>query len=426
MKDQVDGLRARGIPAGFLNSSLSATEQREVLRGMEQGEIKLIYVAPERFRYEGFLQTISRLPLSLFAIDEAHCISQWGHDFRPDYYRIGQVLQRLGHPQVVALTATASPAVQADILQALHLPEARRFVAGFSRPNLSLRVRLTHNEAEKFARVRELVRALRTGIIYCATRKKVEAVAREMTHWKIPFVYYHGGLSDRERALAQEKFLRGEACVAVATNAFGMGIDRADLRFVIHFEVPGSIEAYYQEVGRAGRDGQPATCELLFQHSDVRVQEFFLEGANPSIEIITGLWKALRENAKDNAVELSLSDLATLVPGCKNEMAVGSAMVVLQKAGYLERRDVPGQLTRLTHLVQPEVMPHRLEIDRQALDEKERIDRDRLRQVIEFVHARECRQRFTRQGRARRRTRSAHNLWNPPGRRRRLSRRAAA
>lgn len=394
MKDQVDALQTKGIAAGFLNSSQSAAEQREVLRALERGAIKLVYVAPERFRYEGFLQTVGRLPLSLFAIDEAHCISQWGHDFRPDYYRIGQVLQKLGYPQVVALTATASPAVQADILWALHLPEARRFVAGFARPNLSLRVRQVNSEAEKFARLRELVRALRTGIVYCATRKKVEAVAREMAHWKVPFAFYHGGMSDRERAAAQDRFLNGEASVAVATNAFGMGIDRADLRFVIHFEVPGSIEAYYQEVGRAGRDGKPATCELFFQHADVRVQEFFLEGANPSLEIITGLWRVLRTLARDDEVNLPLAELAKEIPGCKNEMAVASAMVILQRAGYLERRDVPGQLTRLTHLLRPEVMPHRLEINRQALDEKERLDRERLRQMIEFVHTRECRQGF--------------------------------
>lgn len=394
MKDQVDALRARGIPAGFLNSSLSPSAQREVLRDMENGTLRLVYVAPERFRYEGFLQTIRRLPLSLFAIDEAHCISQWGHDFRPDYYRMGRAIEDLGRPQVVALTATASPAVQSDILHALHLDKARRFVAGFSRPNLSLRVRQVHSDAEKYARVHELVRALRTGIIYCATRKKVEAVAREMRHWKIPFVYYHGGLSDRERALAQEKFISGEAAVAIATNAFGMGIDRADLRFVIHFEIPGSIEAYYQEVGRAGRDGLPSTCELLFQHPDIRVQEFFLEGANPSIEIITSLWRVLREAAKDNEVALSLSDLAARIPGCKNEMSVGSAMIVLQRAGYVERKDIPGQLLRLTRLLQPDIMPHRLEIDRAALDEKERLDRERLRLMVDFVHSRECRQQF--------------------------------
>lgn len=395
MKDQVDALCARGIAAGFINSSLSAAEHRNRLREMASGELKLIYVAPERFRNDSFLDSLRQINLSLFAVDEAHCISQWGHDFRPDYYRMGQVLDRLNNPQVLALTATATPAVRADILKALHLPNARTFVAGFARPNLSLRVTPVQNDSEKFSKLQQLVQTQKTGIIYCATRKKVEAVAVELTEWGVPFVAYHGGMEEAKRTAAQERFIRKDAHVAVATNAFGMGIDRDDLRFVAHFEIPGSIEAYYQEVGRAGRDGSPSVCELFFLHPDIRVQEFFLEGSNPGFEIISNLWKTLREHANHkHELEISITDIAELVKGCKNDMAISSAITTLGRAGYLERYDIPGKLLRGTRLLRPHVQPSALDIDRDALDSKERIDRERLRQIIDFAYGQGCRQQY--------------------------------
>ncbi len=395
MKDQVDALCAKGIDAGFINSSLSLVEQRQRIHDMETGKLKLVYVAPERFRNRAFLERLANIQISLFAVDEAHCISQWGHDFRPDYYRIGQVLDQLSRPQVLALTATATPAVREDILRSLNLSEAKTFVAGFARPNLSLRVVQVQNDAEKFDRLQRLVAEKKTGIIYCATRKKVEAVAVELAEWGVPHVAYHGGMDENTRSSAQEKFIAKQADVAVATNAFGMGIDRDDLRFVAHFEIPGSIEAYYQEVGRAGRDGHPSSCEMLFLHPDVRVQEFFIEGSNPGFEVIAGLWGVLRSRANEKKeVELTISDLASLVPNCKNDMAVSSALSVLSKNGYLERYDIPGKHLRGTRLLKPETAPAALSIDREALDEKERIDRDRLRQMIDFAYSQECRQKF--------------------------------
>jgi len=395
MKDQVDALRQRGIPAAFLNSSLSLSEQREVLRKMREGRLKLVYIAPERFRSESFLNTLCSISISLFAIDEAHCISQWGHDFRPDYYRLGQVLDSLGRPKVLALTATASPSVRTDILRCLKIPHARVFVAGFARPNLSLRVRHVQSDREKYDRLRELVFSLRTGIIYCATRKKVEAVANELKHWEIPFVAYHAGMEDGQRTKAQERFINGEANVAVATNAFGMGIDRADLRFIAHFEIPGSIEAYYQEVGRAGRDGQPSVCELLFCYPDVRVQQYFLEGSNPSYELICQVWNVLRTLADStNIVRETVAEIASRIPRCRNEMAVSSALAVLSRMGAIDQLDIPGQQLKVTHLLTPEVKACDLKIDRAALDEKERIDRERLRLMIDYAYTTQCRQQF--------------------------------
>jgi len=395
MKDQVDALKARGIAADFINSTLAPSAQRQRFQAMENGDLKLVYVAPERFRHEAFLNTLRKVRISLFAVDEAHCISQWGHDFRPDYYRLGQVVAGLEQPQVLALTATATPAVRQDILRSLHLRQPRVFVAGFSRPNLSLRVAQVGNEAEKFARLQDLVVRFQTGIIYCATRKKVEAVAEELKEWGVSHVAYHAGMEEARRTAAQEKFLRGEARVAVATNAFGMGIDRADLRFVVHFEIPGSIEAYYQEVGRAGRDGGDSVCELLFMHPDIRVQEFFLEGSNPGPEVIRGLWRTLRARADErHELRLSIAEMAGLTEGCKNDMGVSSALVTLGRAGYLERFDIPGTTRRGTRLLRPQVTPGKLEIDWAALEEKEKLDRERLRQMVDYAYSKECRQQF--------------------------------
>ncbi|MEY3395047.1 MAG: hypothetical protein RL346_1283, partial [Verrucomicrobiota bacterium] len=238
MKDQVDALVGRGIAATLINSTLSWAEQKERLEGMRRGEYKLVYVAPERFRAESFLGALEKLDISLVAIDEAHCLSQWGHDFRPDYMRLGKALEKIGSPQCVALTATATPVVRQDILEVLKLREPFERVRGFSRPNLSLAITPVDNAAQKDERIRSAITAYKTGIIYCATRKKVDSVAETLESWGVKCVSYHGGMSDQERVEAQEVFISKNVDIAVATNAFGMGIDRGDVRFVIHYEIP--------------------------------------------------------------------------------------------------------------------------------------------------------------------------------------------
>jgi ATP-dependent DNA helicase RecQ len=257
MKDQVDALAFKGIPATLINSTISGAEQQQRIRRMREGEFKLVYIAPERFRSRMFLQALGQVTIALFAVDEAHCISQWGHDFRPDYFRLGSVLAELGHPQTAAFTATATPDVRADIVKRLGLEKPAIFVAGFARPNLRFVVTETQSELEKYKRLRELIQRHRTGIVYCATRKRVDLVSEELRSWGVRVVSYHGGIDDSAREEAQNQFAQNSCDVVVATNAFGMGIDRADLRFVVHFEIPGSLEAYYQEAGRAGRDGEP-------------------------------------------------------------------------------------------------------------------------------------------------------------------------
>lgn len=396
MKDQVDALAAKRIPATFINSSLGEKEMEERIARMTRGEYRLVYIAPERFKSERFVRALAPLSIALFAVDEAHCISQWGHDFRPDYLRLRWALKDLGQPQVAALTATATPEVRADIIEQLALgkfgrQEPRVFVAGFARHNLTLGVAQVKNKADKLARIAAMVRQQRTGIIYCATRKNVEKVAAELGQG---VVAYHGAMTPDQRARAQEKFMTGQCDVAVATNAFGMGIDRADLRFVIHFDIPGSLEAYYQEAGRAGRDGEPARCEMLYNYADVRTQEFFIEGANPTRELIAAVYHTLRRICGTSGIELPIAEIAERVPGAKNEMAVGSVLHHLERAGFLARDYRPGSRTYTTRLVEPVKKLEDLEIDYDRLARKRERDLAKLQQMIRYAEDHGCRHHF--------------------------------
>ena len=395
MKDQVDGLQRKGIPATMINSSLSMAEQHSRLAALRAGQLKLVYIAPERFRSRSFMEALQSVPVALFAIDEAHCLSQWGHDFRPDYLRLGEALEFLGRPQTAAFTATATPVVRKDILESLGLRDPFECVSGFARPNLSLRVTPVEKVRQKFARLRTIIEKHRTGIIYCATRRKVEEVAETLFDWNIPCVAYHGGMTDEDRERAQNLFIERRRDVAVATNAFGMGIDRSDVRFVAHFEVPGSVEAYYQEAGRAGRDGEQAVCELLFNHADSKTQEFFIEGNNPGRACITDVYRTLLKlSDASHEVRLPLKELADAVPSLSNEMALSSAISMLVRARYVARFDLPGVRTRGTRLLRPDVLPEALELDWNAIEEKERRDHDKLRLMLDLCYSGGCRQQW--------------------------------
>ena len=396
MKDQVDALQARGIPAAAVNSSLGAEEYRQVMQALRYGELKVLYVAPERFAQEGFMNLLRGMQIALLAVDEAHCLSQWGHDFRPDYLRLGRVREALGYPQTVALTATATAHVREDILGTLQLREPAVIISGFARDNLDFAITHCEGRKAKFERIHKLVARWKTGIVYCSTRKNVMLVFEELASQHVNAVAYHAGMTDEEREFSQDAFVSGRADVVVATNAFGMGIDRSDVRFVAHFEIPGSVEAYYQEAGRAGRDGEPAACELLFNHADLKTQEFFFEGSNPPISLIRALYSFLRFECDPTTHELHITvdSMAERMGKDVNPMAVGTALSCLIHAGAIQRFDVPGQLTKGTRLLHPELNFECLEIDRVSLEEKARRDHLKIESMTRFAYSSGCRQQW--------------------------------
>ncbi|HKC24688.1 MAG TPA: ATP-dependent DNA helicase RecQ [Thermoanaerobaculia bacterium] len=281
MKDQVDELTRLGIPAAALHSLASPDERRAAIADARAGTLKLLYVAPERFAYEGFDRLLGELRVSRFAVDEAHCVSEWGHDFRPDYRRLKEAASRCrradgeGRPPVVAVTATATPEVREDVAVLLGLNDPSVFVAGFDRPNLRLSVRRVSGPREKRALLPALVKEHR-ALVYAATRRSAEAAADALVAAGLSAAAYHAGLDDDTRTRVQDAFAAGTLRIVCATNAFGMGIDRPDISRVVHWELPGSLEAYYQEVGRAGRDGRPSEAVLLWNKGDIRTREFLL------------------------------------------------------------------------------------------------------------------------------------------------------
>ena len=340
MKDQVDGLCRLGIAARLINSSLSLREQEDVMEEMASGALDLIYVAPERLRNGRFLEKLRQTRVTLLAVDEAHCVSEWGHDFRPDYARLGHVRQQyLGNLQTIALTATATPTVRADVCQLLGLREPKIFVTGFARTNLSFSVSQSKTESEKDEQLCNYVKSQSgSGIVYVATRKSCELIG----HWlpeqtRRPIGIYHGGMEAEHRRVVQEKFMSGELDAIVATNAFGMGIDKADIRFVAHYNMPGTLEAYYQEAGRAGRDGLESSCRLFFSYQDRYIQEFFIENRYPSRETVQKVYEYLLSRCED-PIELTLDQVRQAI-GADSSEAIGTAETLLAKAGVLRRLD---------------------------------------------------------------------------------------
>jgi len=337
MKDQVDELRRKGIAAAYVNSSLTVEEQRRRLVQCTAGEVDLLYVAPERFRSSAFLDMLGHVKPARLAVDEAHCISEWGHDFRPDYRRLKDFRAEMGRPPIIALTATATPRVQADIIESLGLTsdEVDLHVHGFDRPNLSMRVMYAPNRAEKDAFVGEFLRDEQgAGIVYTGTRRAAEDMASQIARIEPRTVVYHAGLDPDARTRAQEEFLRGRARVAVATVAFGMGIDKADIRFVIHYNYPGSVEQYYQEVGRAGRDGKPSRCVLLYAPADRHLREFFIDLSYPEPELVRGVYRTLWR-INENPVQMTHEEIAELCEEDLKAGQVGAAIRLLAEAGVV-------------------------------------------------------------------------------------------
>jgi ATP-dependent DNA helicase RecQ len=341
MKDQVDSLRKLGIQASLINSSLSAAEQTAALSQMASGNLNLVYVAPERLRNSRFLDAISDVNINLLAIDEAHCVSEWGHDFRPDYSRLGRFRERyLKDVQTIALTATATPMVRDDISDILRLKEPRVFVTGFARTNLRFSVTHAKSDHEKDEELtRYISNQTGSGIIYAATRKRCEELAQWLPEkTRRPIGAYHAGLEPAQRQRVQDDFMSGKLSAIVATNAFGMGIDKADIRFVVHYNIPGSLEAYYQEAGRAGRDGNNSECRLLFSYSDRYIQEFFIENRYPQRETVKSVYDFLLTREED-PIELTLEQIREEIGVKEGTEAIGTAQTLLAKSGVLRRLD---------------------------------------------------------------------------------------
>jgi ATP-dependent DNA helicase RecQ len=337
MKDQVDQLSARGMPAVFINSTLSPNEVADRFARVQRGEIKLLYVAPERFDAGATAERLRNIGVSLLAVDEAHCISEWGHDFRPSYRRVGRVREALGAPPTIALTATATPEVREDIVRQLGLREPTVVVSGFDRKNLSYHVVPTRTDEEKDRRlVGSILGREGLAVVYASTRKNVERITRVLEKAGISAVAYHAGLDDEHRRDVQDAFMGEKVRAIVATNAFGMGVDKPNVRLVVHHAMPGTLEAYYQEAGRAGRDGKHSDCVLLHAFPDRFTHEFFIKGSFPERPVVEAVYDALRRSAdRTGLVALGPAELVPLVREKVSDRAVESAMRILAGGGAI-------------------------------------------------------------------------------------------
>ncbi len=393
MKDQVDALMARGIEATFINSSLPSDQRQARMNQLATGKFDLLYVTPERFRKPDFLAALATRMTALLAVDEAHCISQWGHDFRPDYTRVQEIRAQLGNPPTIALTATATRAVQVDIIAQLGLIESEVsiFHEGIERPNLSLHVREVWCEEDKLTNISEVfARNPGSGIIYFTLIKTLLRFSEFFHDRRLPHLIYHGDLPRGERRQTQEQFIEEPDQLVLATNAFGMGIDKAGIRFVIHADLPGSLESYYQEIGRAGRDGQPAECMLLYDQADLATQLEFLRWSNPDADFYYRLHDFLKHDRQSiNAFGIEWLR-EKLHAKQKHDRRLETALGLLGRYGVIEGTLAPLSVERINDL------PDELR-DAQKLAAKLDRDQRKLLSLVQYARTEQDRREFLRE-----------------------------
>jgi ATP-dependent DNA helicase RecQ len=384
MKDQADALQERGVEVAAVNSTLSAREQQDTHEAIRQGRTEFVYTTPERLANPDFLDQLRRTTIDLFVVDEAHCISQWGHDFRPDYLGLGDAIDRLGRPPVLALTATATPDVIDDIRRLLHIPDAETVHTGFYRPNISLAVVQVADESARRAEVVRRVKHLNgSGIVYTATVKAVNELVEHLQAAGLAVQPYHGRMRAAQRAANQEQFMRGALKAIVATNAFGLGIDKPDVRFVVHYHMPGTIEAYYQEFGRAGRDGLPAEATLLYFPDDRKLQAFLKTTGTPTGEDLVNAHHALKRLADADA-NPTFAELKAICP-------LGPTRLRVVLAHFKQRGVVRDAGHRRLRLERPDLS--RDDLERMAGAFRDRVEsfRVKVQQMADYAELRTCR-----------------------------------
>jgi ATP-dependent DNA helicase RecQ len=385
MKDQSEALERKGFEVVAFNSTLTARERQEAEEAVARGGKEFIYTTPEQLANRDFRTLLRQAAIDLFVVDEAHCVSHWGHDFRPDYLELGAVIEELGHPTVLAMTATATEEVIDDILRQLRIPDAEVVHTGFDRPNLHLAVEPTGDEDLRRERLARLIASQSgNGIIYAATVKAVGELTEYLQGQGWAAAPYHGRMKAADRAASQDRFMSGEVPIMVATNAFGLGIDKPDIRFVIHAHMPGSIEAFYQEFGRAGRDGRRSRCTLLYSPDDRKLHTFFQSRRYPDGEDLVNAHHALKRIAEDRP---KLEEVQAISPLPKTRLKL--AMSLFRAKGIV-KEDLAGHL----HLLQPDLSHD--DLARVARDYEERDLRDQLRlqRLVDYAETRGCRWRY--------------------------------